>query len=120
VRASKELRAIPDVRNFGSHIGRAEVGDEVVGANFAELWISLDDKADYAESVARIQATVDGYPGLYRDVQTYLQERMKEVLSGASGSIVTRIYGPDLGTLRAICASPGLQPRSKTRPGRRE
>ena len=42
VRASKELRAIPGVRNFGSHIGRAEVADEVVGPNFTELWISLD------------------------------------------------------------------------------
>ena len=56
---------------------------------------------EYATSVAKIQATVDGYPGLYRDVQTYLQERMKEVLTGASGSIVVRIYGPDLATLRA-------------------
>ena len=31
--ASRELRAIPGVRNFGSHIGRAEVADEVVGPN---------------------------------------------------------------------------------------
>ncbi len=42
VRASRELRAIPGVRNFGAHIGRAEVADEVVGPNFTELWISLD------------------------------------------------------------------------------
>ena len=34
VLASKELRAIPGVRNFGSHIGRAEVADEVYGPNF--------------------------------------------------------------------------------------
>ena len=32
----------PGVRNFGAHIGRAEVADEVVGTNFTELWISLD------------------------------------------------------------------------------
>ena len=99
-RVSRELRTIPGVKNFGSHIGRAEVADEVVGPNFAELWISLDEKADYQTSVAKIQKTIDGYPGLYRDVQTYLQERMKEVLTGGSGSIVVRIYGPDLGTLR--------------------
>ena len=41
-RASRELMAVPGVRNFGSHIGRAEVADEVVGPNFTELWISLD------------------------------------------------------------------------------
>src|SRR5262249_7775006 len=92
---SKELRAIPGRRNFGSHIGRAEVADEVVGANFTELWISIDEQADYKATLARINETVAGYPGLYRDVQTYLKERIKEVLTGAGASIVVRLYGPD-------------------------
>ncbi|MEK7729044.1 MAG: efflux RND transporter permease subunit, partial [candidate division KSB1 bacterium] len=61
-RASHELRAIPGVRNFGSHIGRAEVADEVVGPNFTELWISLDPQVDYEPTVAKIQQVVDGYP----------------------------------------------------------
>lgn len=98
--ASRELRAIPGVRNFGSHIGRAQVADEVVGPNFTELWISIDEDVDYGETVAKVQTAVDGYPGLYRDLQTYLRERVKEVLTGASSSIVVRIFGPDLGTLR--------------------
>ncbi|WP_163864466.1 efflux RND transporter permease subunit [Myxococcus eversor] len=101
LRASTELRAIPGVRHFGAHIGRAEVADEVVGPNFAELWISLDEVDDYTATVRRINEVVEGYPGLYRDVQTYLQERIKEVLSGAGGSIVVRSFGPDLDTLRA-------------------
>lgn len=100
-RASKELRAIPGVRNFGSHIGRAEVADEVVGPNFTELWISIDPNVDHAGTVAKIQEAVDGYPGLYRDLLTYLKERIKEVLTGASATIVVRIYGPDLAVLRA-------------------
>ena len=75
IRVSKELRAIPGVRNFGAHIGRAEVADEVVGPNFTELWISLDPSVAYQETVAKIQEVVDGYPGLYRDLLTYLRER---------------------------------------------
>jgi CzcA family heavy metal efflux pump len=101
VRASKELRAIPGVRNFGSHIGRAEVADEVVGPNFTELWISVDPKFNLPATVKKIQAAVDGYPGLYRDLLTYLKERIKEVLSGAGATIVVRVYGPDLAVLRA-------------------
>lgn len=100
IRASKELRAIDGVRNFGAHIGRAEAGDEVYGPNFTELWISLDEKADYDESLKKIQSVIDGYPGLYRDVLTYLRERIKEVLTGAGASIVVRIYGPDMAALR--------------------
>ncbi len=99
-RASNELRTIPGVRNFGAHIGRAEVADEVVGANFTENWISVDPKVDYEVTVGKIQEVVDGYPGLYRDVLTYLRERVKEVLTGTSASIVVRIYGSDLGELQ--------------------
>ncbi len=100
VRASKELRAIPGVRNFGSHIGRAEVADEVVGPNFTELWISIDPNAPYDVTVSKIQEVVDGYPGLTRDLLTYLKERIKEVLTGAGASVVVRIYGSDLAVLR--------------------
>ncbi len=100
LRISRELMAIPGVRSFGSHIGRAEVADEVVGPNFTEHWISLDPQVDYADTVARIRAVVAGYPGVFRDVLTYLRERMKDVLAGAPGAIVVRIFGPDLTTLR--------------------
>jgi len=107
VQVSKELRAIPGVRNFGSHIGRAEVADEVVGPNFAELWISIDPDSPYEPTVARIQGVVEGYPGLQRDVLTYLKERIKEVLTGAGATIVVRIYGPGLGVLREKAAEVG-------------
>jgi CzcA family heavy metal efflux pump len=99
-RASQELRAIPGVRHFGSHIGRAEVADEVVGPNFTELWISVDPDVSLPETVAKVQEVVDGYPGLYRDLLTYLKERIKEVLSGAGATIVVRTFGPDLAVLR--------------------
>jgi CzcA family heavy metal efflux pump len=107
LRASAELRAIPGVRNFGAHIGRAEVADEVVGINFTELWISLDPSVDYATTVARIQTVVDGYPGLQRDLLTYLRERIKEVLTGASATIVVRIFGPELDVLQRKAAEVG-------------
>ena len=79
--ASRELRAIPGVRNFGAHIGRAVGGDEPHGVNFTENWISVDPKVDYDKTRASVEAAVAGYPGLYRDVQTYLRERIKEVLT---------------------------------------
>jgi CzcA family heavy metal efflux pump len=99
IQASKELRAIPGVRNFGAHIGQALIMDEVVGMYFGENWISVDPSVDYDKTLAKIQETVDGYPGLDRDVQTYLKERIREVLTGTSEAIVVRIYGRDLKVL---------------------
>ena len=107
LRASDELRAIPGVRNFGAHIGRAEVADEVVGINFTELWISLDPSVNYEQTVAKVQSVVDGYPGLQRDLLTYLRERIKEVLTGASATIVVRLFGPELDVLQRKAAEVG-------------
>ena len=55
---------------------------------------------DYDKTVARVQAVVDSYPGVFRDVQTYLRERTKEVLTGSSDAIVVRIYGDNLQVLQ--------------------
>ena len=117
IAASHELRAIPGVRNFGAHIGQALVMDEVVGVHFGENWISVDPKVDYDETLAKIQSVVDGYPGLYRDVQTYLKERIREVLTGAHEAVTVRIFGADLRVLRdsakqveaALKGTPGLK-----------
>jgi CzcA family heavy metal efflux pump len=99
IRACRELREIPGVRNCGSHIGQALLMDEVVGVYFGENWISVDPKADYDATLARVQNVVDGYPGIQRDVQTYLKERIREVLTGSSDAIVVRVFGDDLDVL---------------------
>ena len=98
---SNDLRAIPGVRTFGSHIGQAFLGEEVAGVNFAENWISIDEKADYNKTIEAIQGVVDSYPGVYRDVLTYLNERIEEVLTGSKEPIVIRLYGEDLAVLRS-------------------
>jgi CzcA family heavy metal efflux pump len=99
VRACKDLREIPGVRNCGSHIGQAFQSDEPYGVDFGENWISVNPAVDYDKTLASVSNTVDSYPGLYRDVQTYLRERVREVLTGTSEAIVVRIYGPDLDVL---------------------
>jgi CzcA family heavy metal efflux pump len=103
-RASRELGTIPGVRHLGAHLGRAVTGDQVVGIDSSQLWASLDPKADQEATLAAIQETVDGYPGLHGDVQTYHQETVREVLTGASDALVVRIYGPQLDVLRQKAA----------------
>jgi CzcA family heavy metal efflux pump len=99
--AYDELSQIPGVRNFGAHIGQALIMDEVYGVYFGENWISIDPKVDYDKTLAAVQKAVDGYPGLVRDVQTYLKERIREVLTGSPTAITVRIFGDDLKTIRA-------------------
>jgi CzcA family heavy metal efflux pump len=95
-----ELLTIPGVRNAGSHIGNALLGDEPYGVYFGENWISVDRSVGYDKTVDSIRNVVDGYPGVYRDVLTYLKERIREVLTGTSDPITIRIFGQDLDLLR--------------------
>jgi Cu/Ag efflux pump CusA len=100
-RVSHELLAIPGVQSAGAHIGQALLGEEVAGVNLGEIWISLKPDADYTATLDRIHQVANGYPGLFREVQTYLDERIEEVLTGGKEPIIVRVYGEDLATLRS-------------------
>ena len=99
-RVTRELRAIPGVRNVNAHLGRAIAGDQVVGMNSGQLWVNIDQKADYHATLAAIREVVDGYPGVTADVRTYLQSRVAEVLTGSVRPLVVRVYGADRDVLR--------------------
>ena len=99
-RASRQVRQVDGVRNFGAHIGQALLADEISGVNFGEGWVSVDPTVDYDATVNAIREVVDTYPGTFHNVLTYLNERIDEVLSGEGHALVVRIFGPDLETLR--------------------
>src|SRR5439155_3987836 len=101
---SKEMRKETAVQEFGSHIARAEAGEEVVGPNFAELWVSFGPTDDYQGQRKKVEDVMARHPGFEHDLLTYLQERIKEVLSGTGASVVLRIYGADLAKLRSKAA----------------
>ena len=101
---SKELREIPGVRNFGAHMGQAFLGEEVAGVNLGENWISIDPSADYDKTLDEIEDVNDAYAGLFRETQTYLDERIEEVISGGKEPIVVRVFGENLTVLREKAA----------------
>lgn len=98
--AGQELRSIPGVLNVGSHVGRAETGDQIVGINSGEMWLRLDPAAEYEATVAAVRQVIEGYPGLLHQVQTYQPARTGEALLGTDQDLVVRIYGPELDLLR--------------------
>jgi CzcA family heavy metal efflux pump len=95
-RASRELRSIPGVRSVSAHLGRAVMSDRVTDVGSGELSVSIDPTADYDAAVAAIRKTAAGYPGFDIDVNTYLNERIREEAGDPDEALVVRIYGDDL------------------------
>jgi CzcA family heavy metal efflux pump len=99
----KQVLAVPGVTDAGSHIGQAIPGEEVNGVNFSETWVSLSPSANYDATLAKLRAIADSYPGAFSDVQTYLHERIDEVLTnGNTENVAVYVYGDNLGKLQAI------------------
>jgi CzcA family heavy metal efflux pump len=97
--ASRDLRSLPGVRSVGAHVGRAVTADQVVGVNSGEIWVGIDPNADYDATLASVKEVAAGYPGLSGRVETYSNERVRDVLSGPPDDLTVRIYGENLGVL---------------------
>jgi Cu/Ag efflux pump CusA len=93
--AGAEIKAIPGVANVGGHVGRAILGDQVVGTDAGELWIQVDPAANYDATMGSIENILHGYPGLRRSTTTYPAERVQEVTSTTEADLTVRVYGQD-------------------------
>jgi Cu/Ag efflux pump CusA len=92
------------VRNVAAHIGRAVMGDQIVDVNSAELWVSIDPKANYDHTAKAIKNAVEGYPGLSYTVQTYLRKKSGDVIQEPEDSVVVRVFGDNYDTLGSTAA----------------
>ncbi len=117
-RIGEELRSLAGVANVGAHVGRAIGADQIVGVNSGALWVTLDEDADYDDTVGSVREAIDGYPGLRREIMTYSAASIRSVarvddgsgrsvgggvidqLTGADEALVVRLYGTDRQTLR--------------------
>jgi CzcA family heavy metal efflux pump len=99
-RVSNELKTVSGVSNVGAHVGRAVFGDQVVNVNSSEIWVSIAPGANYEATVSAIEEVVSGYPGLHREVRTYVQQTLSEAQTSPSHDMTVRLYGEEHSVLR--------------------
>jgi Cu/Ag efflux pump CusA len=97
--AAAELRAVAGVGSTGTHVGRAVGADSVVDVDSSEIWLTMDDDADYSGTLAAVHATVAGYPGLRSEVSTYPEARLAAMDVAPAGDLVVRVSGQDFAGL---------------------
>jgi CzcA family heavy metal efflux pump len=101
-RLQKDLLTVPGVKQVGSHIGQALLGEEIAGPEFSEQWITLSPHANVAQTEAAVRRVASSFPGTFVDLTTYLHERIDETITTDTQDLVVRILGPDFGTLQRL------------------
>ena len=94
-------RALPGVSGVGGHIGRAITSDQVVGNSSAELWVSIDQNANFSETEQAVRDVVQGYPGIAHNVPELLCSSRSAICAAPlEPGFAVRVYGTELPVLR--------------------
>ena len=93
--ADTELAAVPGVQQVSATLGRAATSDQIDNANGGHIWVQVKPTADYARTVAAVQAIVSGTPGMSGSVSTYETASMTGVLARTPTVVRVRVYGPN-------------------------
>lgn len=94
----------PDVKNIISSIGRQQ-GSECTegGIGYSENYLEFVDRKQRTKSVDEIQDWIrertKNFPGAIITFQTPLNDRIEESISGSSGQLAVKLFGPDYDVL---------------------
>lgn len=88
-----KLRSIPGVVNAAAHLGRAILSDKSTNVHAGEIWVSLDEEADYDKTLAFVQKVLKEYPQMDSKVQTYQQQCLNRTMKGIDHQYAVRVYG---------------------------
>jgi CzcA family heavy metal efflux pump len=102
-RAVATLQKLPQVGHVVVHIGHANLGNGHADINKAELDITLSPEGNRhsAKSERAILAAIDVVPGVRFWANTFLTERIHEVLAGTTAPIIVHLFGNNLGVIDA-------------------
>ncbi|MBL9194797.1 MAG: efflux RND transporter permease subunit [Opitutaceae bacterium] len=119
----EQILAVPEVRQVGRRLGRAERGDHVVPVSTAEFDVDFRERVGHEGDRGRsrqailteLQQRLKTIPGIFAAVGGPLADRIGHMLSGVSAPVVIKVFGPDLDTLRRLGTE--IQAVAATLPG---
>jgi CzcA family heavy metal efflux pump len=100
---TQALLKIPAVREVAQRVGRAELSDDNAGTHSSEFEVKFKSLSgrQVAQAQAQVRRTLARLGGAAFSANTFLTERINEVLSGYTAPFVVNIFGNDLDTLNA-------------------
>jgi heavy metal efflux system protein len=112
LRVSREILArVPEVRGIMTRGGADELGIDPVGLNETDMFFTMAPKETWrAEAQAggtpwvleQVRQVLDGFPGISFSFSQPIDMRVQEMIIGARGDVVIKVFGPDIPELNRI------------------
>jgi heavy metal efflux system protein len=108
LRIQREIMArVPEVRGILARAGADELGIDPVGLNETDMFLSLAPKEDWRGKgtpwlLNEIRQVLEGFPGLSFAFGQPIDMRVQEMIIGARGDVVIKVFGRDIPTLNRV------------------
>ncbi|MBM3497969.1 MAG: efflux RND transporter permease subunit [Armatimonadetes bacterium] len=102
----RNVKRIPEVTDIVSRAGAAEIADDPMGPEEADVFIGLKPRKQWRkgltkeELVAEIGEAIDAMPGANFSLSQPIQLRVNCLVSGVRSDLAVKVFGPDLEVLR--------------------
>lgn len=105
LKAEKILLSIPEIKSVARRTGRAELDEHAEGVHSSEIDVDFNESGRSKEIVLNdIRTKLSLVEGAFVAVGQPISHRLDHMLSGVRAQIAIKVFGLELGTLRAKAA----------------
>lgn len=103
------MTRVPEVRGVMSRAGADELGIDPVGLNETDMLLTLAPKSEWRRNdmnwlTGELRSVLESIPGISYSFSQPIDMRVQEMIIGARGDVVVKIFGENIGELNRIGA----------------
>ena len=102
------MEQVPEVRGIMARAGADELGIDPVGLNDSDLFLTIAPKDEWRDKknpnfvVDEVRKVLDGFPGISYALNQPIDMRVQEMIIGARGDVVVKVFGFGIPELNRI------------------
>ena len=102
------MKRVPEVRGIMGRAGADELGIDPVGLNDSDLFLTIAPREEWRDKKNRdfvideVRKVLDAFPGISYAINQPIDMRVQEMIIGARGDVVVKVFGYSIGELNKI------------------